>query len=88
MVQKESVVCDKSGRSSIVLGVDTKVIASGKCHHPHKRSVNKEYLKDGLPMPKFAWTHCIFCRGENCFFAGECEYKKDEEEGNLYEQTD
>lgn len=64
-----------SGMRNVALGVDTRVVASGKCNHPNKISVIKEYLKDGLPMPAFAWTHCVFCRNDDCIFNGECEHK-------------
>lgn len=64
-----------SGSRSIALGIDTKVVANGKCNHPNKRNVNEKYLKDGLPIPKFAWTHCVFCRNDDCIFGGECEHR-------------
>lgn len=66
------------GMRSVALGINNKVIASGKCNHPNKRKVNKEYLKDGLPIPGFAWTHCIFCCNDDCVFGGNCKYKKKE----------
>lgn len=63
-------------RYGAAFGIDTKIITNGKCNHPDKRSVNKEYIKDRLPIPAFAWTHCIFYRKDGCcVFAGECEHR-------------
>lgn len=31
--------------------------------------------KYGLPIPEFAFTHCIFCRNDDCNFGGECEHR-------------
>lgn len=64
-----------SGNRSIALGIDTKVITKGKCNHPNKRHVVEERLKDGLPILKFEWTHCIFCHNDCCMFGGECSYR-------------
>lgn len=64
-----------SGVRSVILGVDTKIIIKGKCNHPNKRSVDKEYSKDRLPIPEFAWTHCVFCNNDDCIFGGECNYR-------------
>ena len=67
-----------SGNRSVALGIDTKVIALGKCNHPNKREVIKEFIGDGLPFPEFAWTHCVFYRPMNtgeCMFAGNCEHR-------------
>lgn len=66
-------MCNSS--RSVAFGIDNKVVASSKCNHPNKRKVNKEYLKDGLPVPSFAWPHCIFCINDDCVFGGNCEYK-------------
>lgn len=63
-----------SGNRSIALGIDTKVVIKGKCNHPNIRSINKEYLKDGLPIPEFAWTHCNFYQNGNCLFGENCKY--------------
>lgn len=68
---------EASGSYSVALGIDTKVVASGKCNHPTKRFIDEKYVY-GLPIPEFAWTHCIFCfRDETCNFAGKCEYKEE-----------
>lgn len=64
-----------SDKMCSVLGADTKIIASGKCNHPNKRYVNEKYAKDGLPIPEFAWTHCVFYRNDDCVFRGECKYR-------------
>ena len=64
-----------TGNRSVGLGIDAKIIPSGKCNHPEKRFVREEYL-DGLPIPEHAWTHCIFCsKNSDCFFGGDCEHR-------------
>ena len=66
------------GNTSVALGIDAKVVPCGKCHHPNKRDVNRELLKKRVPIKNEAdWTHCIFCRGEECVFAGECKHRED-----------
>lgn len=67
-----------TGHYGSALGSNDYVIANGKCNHPTKRFINEQYMKDGLPIPKFAWTHCIFCaKGGACYFGGDCEYRID-----------
>ena len=60
---------------SVVLDIDTKIVVNSKCDHPNKRNAIKEYLSDNLPIPEFAWTHCVFCHNNDCIFGGECKYK-------------
>ena len=65
-----------TGNRSSAVGADVKVVPNGKCNHPNKREVTQEYLLDGLPIPEWAWTHCMFCYGDECVYAGECEHRK------------
>ena len=65
-----------SGMRSVAFGADTKIVSNGKCNHPNKRCVNEEYLKDRLPIPEFAWTHCVFYRKDDgCVFGGKCKHR-------------
>lgn len=65
-----------SGTYSVALGINTKIATNGLCGHPNKRPINPNML-DGLPIPEFGWTHCIFCSEDmkHCYFAGECEHR-------------
>lgn len=69
-----------TGNLSAALGVDAKVVPNGKCNHPNKREVRRERL-DGLPISERDWTHCVFCRGGECVFAGECEHREGYKDG-------
>lgn len=60
---------------NVAYGINTKIVVKGKCNHPDKRGIVEEYLKDGLPIPKFSWTHCVFCHNDGCVFGGECSYR-------------
>lgn len=74
------------GGRCYAIGIDAKVIASGVCNHPNKRTVDERAIKDSIelrrPIPEHKWTHCIFmCRNGECIFAGECEHRREYEQG-------
>jgi hypothetical protein len=71
-----------TGSRCHALGANTKLATNGLCGHPNKRPINPNCL-DGLPISERDWTHCIFCRDmKYCYFAGDCEHRIPEQEGN------
>lgn len=66
---KEIVV---TGHKNVVLGEDTKFIATGIC-------LNSDIipLEEKIKDPNNPINKCIFCRNNNkCYFSGECNNKK------------
>ena len=65
-----------TGNISVALGIDTKIIPTGKCNHPNRRFIPEDIKNDGLPIPEHLWPHCVFYRKNgDCIFDGNCNHK-------------
>ena len=70
-----------TGNTSVALGIDAKITPNGKCNHPYKKEFRQELLWDGLPVPMWEWSNCIFCKNGECVYAGECEHREEYKDG-------
>lgn len=61
-----------TGSMCSALGCDVKITPKYKCNRSFQRDVYAEFIKDGLPIPTFAFVPCIFNFNGGCAFSGEC----------------
>ena len=60
-----------TGSRCHALGINSKVVAAGICTGPFKLPYDAE--SDLLNNPI---NSCIFCRGDRCYYGGDCERRK------------
>ena len=64
-----------TGGQCVALGIDAKFIPTGKCKRGDVTKETKDYITTPLNIDKPIGNSCIFNRGGECFYDGECKDK-------------